>query len=179
LWTNAVRTQALETRRLVTYDAILNSVLTCGGNRILDVGCGEGWLAHELFKKEKDVTGFDVSPNLIGQAGKESAVKFHILSYEKFVFDPEAVRQEFDVVVCNFSLLGDRLDEILKAMRNITKPSGHLLVQTLHPYSAVGELRYEDGWREETFPGLPGQWSPMPWYFRSMSSWIRPSRIQT
>jgi hypothetical protein len=47
------------------------------------------------------------------------------------------------------------------------------VIQTLHPYSSVGELRYEDGWREETFTGLPGQWSPMPWYSRAMSSWIR------
>lgn len=53
LWTNAVRTQALESRRLVTNEAILNSIATCQGTRILDVGCGEGWLSRGLIKKEK------------------------------------------------------------------------------------------------------------------------------
>ena len=172
LWTNAVRTQALESRRLVTNDAILNAVLNCGGARILDVGCGEGWLSHELVKKEKDVTGFDVSPNLIEQVRKDSPAKFHVLSYEQFVANPGVVGEDFDAAVCNFSILGDRIDEILKAILSITIPSGHLVIQTLHPYSSVGDFRYEDGWREETFEGLPGNWSPMPLYFRTMSSWI-------
>ena len=39
------------------------------GTRILDVGCGEGWLSHELA--EKYVTGFDVSLHLIEQATKK------------------------------------------------------------------------------------------------------------
>jgi 2-polyprenyl-3-methyl-5-hydroxy-6-metoxy-1,4-benzoquinol methylase len=173
LWTTAVRTQALESRRLVTNDAVLNTVVTCGGSCILDVGCGEGWLAHALIRKGKDVTGFDVSPNLIEQARKESTANFHVISYEKFAADPRVLGKDFDVVVCNFSLLGDRLEEIFKAMLSVTKPSGHLVIQTLHPYSSVGELPYEDGWREENFNGLPGRWSSMPWYFRTISSWIR------
>ncbi|HTE29932.1 MAG TPA: class I SAM-dependent methyltransferase [Chryseolinea sp.] len=172
-WTNAVRTRSIESRHLVTNDAIIQTVVTCGGTRVLDVGCGEGWLSHELMKKEKDVTGFDVSSNLIEQAKKDSSAKFQVLSYEKFVADPLAVGRDFDVVVCNFSLLGDQLDRILKAMLSITKPSGHLVIQTLHPYSSVGDLSYEDGWREETFQGLSGKWSPMPWYFRTLGSWIR------
>ncbi|MNY66790.1 hypothetical protein D3C86_2042760 [compost metagenome] len=31
---------------------------------------------------------------------------------------------------------------------------------------------YQDGWREETFVGFKGQWQPMPWYFRTLSSWL-------
>jgi 2-polyprenyl-3-methyl-5-hydroxy-6-metoxy-1,4-benzoquinol methylase len=173
LWTAVVRTQALESRRLVTNDAVLNTVLSCGGSRILDVGCGEGWLAHALMRNGKEVTGLDVSPNLIEQARKESAAKFHVISYEKFAADPHVLGNDFDVIVCNFSLFSNGLKEILKVMLSITRPSGHLVIQTLHPYSSVGELRYEDGWREEHFNELPGTWSSMPWYFRTISSWIR------
>jgi 2-polyprenyl-3-methyl-5-hydroxy-6-metoxy-1,4-benzoquinol methylase len=173
VWTSAIRNKALESRNLVTNEAIVDAVMACEGNHILDVGCGEGWLTRALSSKGKNVTGFDGSSALITQARKGSAEKFHILSYEDFVVDPHIVGTDFDVVVCNFSLLGDRLDEILKAMLTITKSSRHLIIQTLHPYSSVGELRYENGWREESFNGLAGQWSPMPWYFRTMTSWIR------
>lgn len=172
VWTNAVRNQALESRRLVPNDAILDAICICGGNRVLDLGCGEGWLSHELVKKGMDVTGFDLSPKLIEHAKKVSATKFQVLSYEKFIIDDESVGKDFDVVVCNFSLLGDPVDQILKTIRKITKPSGHLLIQTLHPYSSSEDMPYKDGWREETFQGLAGNWSPMPWYFRTMSSWI-------
>jgi 2-polyprenyl-3-methyl-5-hydroxy-6-metoxy-1,4-benzoquinol methylase len=171
-WIDAIRTDALETRRLVTNDAIVNAVLHCGGTRILDVGCGEGWLSHVLAKKEMDVTGFDVSPNLIGRATKDNNTKFHVLSYENFAAEPELVGSDFDVAVCNFSLLGNPLDKILEAIDKVTNPSGHLLIQTLHPYSSSEGLCYEDGWREEDFHNLPGDWSPMPWYFRTMTSWI-------
>lgn len=171
-WINAIQTQALESRRLVTNDAILEAVLACEGTRILDVGCGQGWLSHELAKNERNVIGFDVNADLVETARKDSFIKFHVLSYEKFITNPELVGKDFDVVVCNFSLLGDPLNEMLIAMRKITNPFGHLVIQTLHPYSSTEDMRYEDGWREETFTGLPGHWSPMPWYFRTVSSWI-------
>jgi 2-polyprenyl-3-methyl-5-hydroxy-6-metoxy-1,4-benzoquinol methylase len=181
VWTSAVRTNALESRKLVTNDAIINAVLVCGASRTLDVGCGEGWLAHALIKQGKDVTGFDGSADLIEHALAPAgsglpalaAAKFHVLSYENFCANPRAVGSDFDAVVCNFSLLGDQLNQILKAILSITKPSGHLIIQTLHPYSSVGDHYYQDGWREESFSPLPGQWSPMPWYFRTVSSWLR------
>lgn len=188
LWASAVRSNALESRHLVTNNAIVNTVMSCNGSRILDVGCGEGWLSHALITQGKDVTGFDVSSELIAHARTGSAfqtdawfrnptqantARFHIISYEQFAASPHVVGTDFDVVVCNFSLLGDQIKEILKAMLDVTTPYGHLVIQTLHPYSSAGELRYEDGWREEHFNGLAGQWTPMPWYFRTMTSWIR------
>ncbi|MNR50008.1 hypothetical protein D3C85_1694700 [compost metagenome] len=45
------------------------------------------------------------------------------------------------------------------------------MIQTLHPWvAAAGD--YQDGWREEDFAGFKGQWQPMPWYFRTLSSWL-------
>jgi hypothetical protein len=61
--------------------------------------------------------------------------------------------------------------QLLQAIQKILKPTGHLIIQTVHPFSAAGE-KYEDGWREETFETLPGSWEPMPWYFRTMTSWV-------
>ena len=48
---------------------------------------------------------------------------------------------------------------------------GALLIQTLHPWSAAAG-NYQDGWRVESFAGFEGNWEPMPWYFRTLSSWL-------
>lgn len=173
VWTKAVREHALESRRLVTDEAVVNAVLNCGGSRILDVGCGEGWLSRRLADAGCDVTGFDASAELVEQAQLGGAAKFLHLSYEQFATEPERIGRDYDVSVCNFSLLGEDLAPALKALRRVAKPSGHLIIQTVHPAVVSAGVRYEDGWRDETFEGLPGQWSPMPWYFRTISSWIR------
>jgi hypothetical protein len=49
-------------------------------------------------------------------------------------------------------------------------PGGTMIIQTLHPW-AVAAGNYQDGWREESFAAFKGQWQPMPWYFRTLSSW--------
>jgi hypothetical protein len=56
-------------------------------------------------------------------------------------------------------------------MNALLVPGGALVVQTLHPWTAAAG-DYQDGWRNETFAGFKGQWHPMPWYLRTLSSWI-------
>jgi hypothetical protein len=47
-------------------------------------------------------------------------------------------------------------------------------VQTVHPWAAAGDGAYEDGWRVETFAAFERPFpSPMPWYFRTLASWLR------
>jgi len=45
------------------------------------------------------------------------------------------------------------------------------VIQTLHPWS-VADGDYQDGWREESFAGFGGDWQVMPWYFRTLASWL-------
>jgi 2-polyprenyl-3-methyl-5-hydroxy-6-metoxy-1,4-benzoquinol methylase len=174
-WANVIRTDALESRRLVTNQAILDAVLAVPGQKVLDVGCGEGWLSRRLADAGRDVTAFDASPDLIREAQSSGGGVFLVLSYAEFADDAHRVGEEFDVVVCNFSLLDEDVTPVLAALRRVTRPRGHLLIQTVHPFAAAGE-RYQDGWREETFDRLPGVWSPMPWYFRTIGSWLRELR---
>ncbi|MNN76874.1 hypothetical protein D3C81_1932900 [compost metagenome] len=56
-------------------------------------------------------------------------------------------------------------------MNSLLAPGGALVIQTLHPWAAAAG-DYQDGWRQETFAGFKGQWQPMPWYFRTLSSWL-------
>lgn len=171
-WTRAVREQRIPSRRAGTDAAILDAVLASGARRVLDAGCGEGWLARALAVQGCDVVGIDASADLIVAANALGGARFETLSYTGL----EARQSElgaFDAAVCNFALLGEDLDGPLRALGGALRPDGRLIVQTVHPWIACGDASYTDGWRLETFAGFSGEFrEPMPWYFRTLASWL-------
>lgn len=173
-WTRAVREGRIESRRLVTDSALVEVVTSHSRGRLLDVGCGEGWLARELSPREFDVVGIDGSEELVCAAQHLGGGEFHLLSYEDLVANPDALEGQFDFVVCNFSLLGEELDGVLRALVGQLARGGSIVVQTVHPFTALGEGPYQDGWREEDFARIGGEFpESMPWFYRTVNSWIR------
>jgi 2-polyprenyl-3-methyl-5-hydroxy-6-metoxy-1,4-benzoquinol methylase len=175
LWTEAVRAQAIPSRRAGTDQAIVDAVRELRPARVLDVGCGEGWLARRLRAELGcAVTGIDGSAPLIAAAhAVDPAGSYHCLSYQAARAQPAALGGPYDGVVCNFARLGQSLAPVLGALAGSLAPGGALLIQTLHPWAACGDQPYRDGWREETFAGFgAGRWQPMPWYFRTLASWL-------
>ena len=70
-WIDIIDNNGIESRRLITNKAIVDAVCVNKPTTALDVGCGEGWLAKELYDKGIEVTGVDVIPELIrGQRKK-------------------------------------------------------------------------------------------------------------
>jgi SAM-dependent methyltransferase len=174
-WRDAVRERRIESRRLVTDGAIVSAVLECSPRRVLDLGCGEGWLARELARHGIAVTGVDASVPLVDDATASGGASFLAVTYESIIDDPSCAGSGYDVIVANFSLLDDRTGPLLAALRRTYDVSSversWLLVQTLHP-TAVPDAEDGDGWRVESFAAMPGQWpSPMPWFFMTPKSW--------
>lgn len=169
-WCDAVRNQRIESRREVTDAAIVDAVLQRKPRRVLDLGCGEGWLARALHAHGIEVTGVDASVPLIEAANASGGGTFIAAGYDEIIANPSLAGTSFDVFVANFALLDDRTEELLRALHAAL--SGYLIVQTVHPLAAVGDGPYEDGWRTETFTAFPGNWpESMPWYFRTLESW--------
>jgi 2-polyprenyl-3-methyl-5-hydroxy-6-metoxy-1,4-benzoquinol methylase len=171
-WTEAVRRRKIASRHRATNGAVLEAVLRLRPHRVLDVGCGEGWLAHALAAEGVDVVGFDASEALVRAAG-EGPGTFVRLDYDALQQDPHILPGPFDVAVCNFSILERETGGLFRALAARLAPGGRLVVQTLHPL-ALGAERYADGWHEETFDGFGGAFpAPMPWYARTLASWWR------
>lgn len=173
-WTRVVREGRIESRRLATDDAILRAVLDRAPRRVLDVGCGEGWLCRALAEHGAEAVGVDGSAALVESARAAGGGVYHVLSYEELAAHPERVgRGDFDAVVCNFALLHQDLAPLLRALRSLLRAEGVLLVQTVHPWSARGDAPYADGWRTEHFAAFGEEFpEPMPWYFRTLGSWV-------
>lgn len=172
-WCDAVRKGRIESRRLVTDEAIVAAVLEQSPRSVLDLGCGEGWLARVLASHGIAVTGVDASRPLIEAAQEIGGGRFLAATYEEIVANPSLLESTFDVIVANFSLLHDDVEALLSALAAALSAGGTFIVQTVHPPFACGSGAYADGWRTETFDSIPGQWrEPMPWYFRTIGSWM-------
>ena len=170
-WTSAVRGNQIESRKLVTNTAIVDAALSRSPRTVLDLGCGEGWLVRALASRGIKATGVDVVPALIDDAKRAGGGEFRVASYESIAAGE--LRLEVDVVVANFSLIGkESVSNVLRSIPALLEPNGALIIQTLHPVVATGDLPYEDGWREGSWAGFSDEFSdPAPWYFRTLDSW--------
>jgi 2-polyprenyl-3-methyl-5-hydroxy-6-metoxy-1,4-benzoquinol methylase len=172
-WTDAVRGQRIASRRAGTDAAIVDAVLKWAPSRVLDAGCGEGWLARVLAERGVGVVGIDASEPLIESARALGGGRFETMTYADLAANAHALGAPFDVAVCNFALLEEDLAPALDAIVRALGTDGRLVVQTVHPWTACGDARYENGWRLETFAAFgEGFAAPMPWYFRTLGAWV-------
>lgn len=171
VWIDAVRNSAIESRRQVTDQAILLAILGRQPERVLDLGCGEGWLLRALAGRGIEAVGVDGDSTLVDAARAAGAGEVHLASYAQLAEAKVHVGKDYDLICANFALLHQDIIELLSAMRTLLVPGGALVIQTLHPWSVAGG-DYQDGWREESFAGFAGDWQPMPWYFRTLASWL-------
>ena len=170
-WTDAVRGNQIESRTLVTNQAIVEAVRRRAPSTVLDIGCGEGWLVRSLAELGIRATGVDVVPELIEQATRAGGGEFHVASYEQIAAGELDIR--VDVVVANFSLIGkESVEGVVHRAPQLLTDGGALVIQTLHPLVAGAGLPYEDGWRSGSWAGFSNEFSdPAPWYFRTLESW--------
>ncbi len=171
-WVTAVREGWIESRRRVTDRAVVDAVLSRTPKSVLDVGCGEGWLARDLAARDVRVTGVDVVPELVDAARQAGGGDFLLAGYADLARVLAGAR--FDVVVCNFSLLGKTsTEDVIRAVPGLLEADGALVVQTLHPLAAA-ESRgpSASGWRQGGWP-VPGALrpDPVPWFFRTPADW--------
>ncbi len=178
-WAAAVRGSSIPSRVAGTDAAILQAVqealrrvgpgVESVARRVLDVGCGEGWLSFALHQAGCEVVGFDGSSTLLAHAREGSLGHFLHLSYEELCSDPARIEGFFDAVCCNFSLFAD-IVPLLRVLGSKLVEDGLLLIQTL-PVGAEPEAQQE-GWRREDFrsmaTALP---AAMPYYFRTLAAW--------
>lgn len=173
-WIQAIDGQEIESRILVTNEAIINVVLGLSPKKVLDIGCGEGWLVRELEKSGIDALGIDAIPKFIAAAKNKGKGRFRTLTYEDLSFSN--IREKFDVVVCNFSLFGkESVSRVFSSAPQLLNIGRSFVVQTLHPDVLAKEMQHTgDSWVKGSWAGFHETFQdPAPWYFRTIGTWKR------
>ncbi|MCX5751861.1 MAG: class I SAM-dependent methyltransferase [Candidatus Saganbacteria bacterium] len=115
------------------------------GEKILDLGCGQGIFPRELASKGAEITGIDNSGKLI-KAAKERSKKFPNIKY--FVGHAAHLDafsdQSFDAVSCIMAIQNmEPLDRIIKGISRVLKTNGRFLLVTAHPAFRIPR---QSGW---------------------------------
>ncbi|MCC6283845.1 MAG: methyltransferase domain-containing protein [Phycisphaerales bacterium] len=94
---------------------------TCGGGRILDVGCGMGLLARTLLRKGVDARGVDVAPAPVEEANRLAPGRFQVASILDLPFDDGS----FDTVVSTDCLEHIREEDVPRALAELARVTRH------------------------------------------------------
>ncbi len=112
------------------------------GQRVADLACGTGVVAVTAARLGAQVTGLDLTPELLTRARLNAAtagvtIEFHEGDVEQLPF-PDA---QFDVVVSQFGhMFAPRPDVALGEMLRILKPGGTLAFSTWPPELFTGRM---------------------------------------
>ena len=171
-WIAAIDNTEIESRKLSTNKAIVETVLSYPLNTILDIGCGEGWLTRELRKNGKQSYGVDAVPALIENAIAKDGNYYSVHSYKELSGGVKLMLTSFDASVMNFCLIDkEDTDSLIKSLHHYLTKDGLVFIQTLHPAAVTDN--YISGWKEGSWNGMKRDFTkPYQWYFRTLGDWI-------
>jgi SAM-dependent methyltransferase len=124
-------------RRLAVSDytevpAVLSLAGDVRGKRVLDAGCGPGRHAGKLLAKGADVTGIDISEEMVNIAREHCLQqgRFFQADFERTEFEAGA----FDLIIASLSLMYARdIRPVIKKFGDWLTPDGRLVFSLYHP----------------------------------------------
>jgi len=140
--------------RLV-WDALSPHLTTLSPNsKILDAGCGDGWLTAKLSEQFQSVSGNDVSAELIQVAQKNHPeLEFSVHDLSNPLPQPQG---SLDAAVLNmvFHNIENQTDAA-KHLHTTLKVDGKLFVVMPNPYYTFPVARWHRTWMEKLSGSLP------------------------
>lgn len=146
------------------------------GRRVLDAGCGEGYVARALAFHGATVTGLDISPRLIGIARERDPaglIDFRVADLSQLLVGYE---QSFDAAASRL-VLNDVADYqgFIATLATVLKPGGRLVVALNNPYSYVVRKHVQDYFAAGTaFPyrGMAMEGIKVHFYQRTLEEYL-------
>lgn len=130
------------------------------GNRVLDVGCGKGFLVYDLIKEGVpiDVYGIDISEYAIKNSPFNIRVKLRQGTADALPFEDKS----FDLVVSINTLHNLPKERCIKALQEIERVSRGSSYVVVDSYYSHEQKREFESWQltAETY-GYPEEWIKM------------------
>jgi ubiquinone/menaquinone biosynthesis C-methylase UbiE len=166
LWEKGDFTRIAATMR-ESGEALVQRIGISKGQKVLDLGCGDGNTALPAAKLGADVLGIDIARNLV-EAGNRRAAE-HGLANCKFEEGDAALLQgvpdrAFDAVVTIFgAMFASRPFDVAKEMVRVTKPQGRIVMGNWIPNDPTLVAQILKISSAYTPPPPEGFISPMTW----------------
>jgi SAM-dependent methyltransferase len=185
-WIRIIRERLDRYRTELTDAAVLDAIGDVDGHTVLDLGCGEGYMARNLADRGADVVGVDINPELVAAAHAHEQDEPRGIDYVRGSAYDIPIGWRFDLVVMNH--LANDLDDLGQALSEVARvlyPGGRVVMLALHPchyYARSGlaeddpqwvELYYQLRVREQAF-NVAGIESPAPVtaYYRPLEDYF-------
>ncbi len=131
--------------RKIAVPAVLDLLRPQKGERILDIGAGQGVLAPGILARQAEYTGVDASARLIAMARKHHpTVRFIVGDARYLAAIRELSPESFDAAVFLLSIQDmEPLDQVLDSAAWALREGGRLIVLMTHPAFRVPR---QSGW---------------------------------
>jgi SAM-dependent methyltransferase len=143
-WRIQVGDEGDENRRLNSDPVLWKFAGDVRGRRVLDAGCGTGYLTKKLHDSGAHVTGVDFSNRMVEiarEANPQLDFRVDCCSELRTCND-----DEFDLLVSNYVLMDvAELDGCVRAFARVLKPRGVAVVVFSHPCFPQGRARIVEG----------------------------------
>ena len=155
---------------------LLDIIGDVSGLKVLDAGCGEGYLARILANRGAQVTGIDISPRLIQMAqakNVEGTIVYRVADLSQPL--PE-YRRHFDVIASHL-VLNDVYDYrgFIATLETAVKPGGRCVLSMNNPYSFVIRshvTNYFDSGKTFPYRGLSEEGIKVHFYQRTLEEYM-------
>ncbi len=167
-----------DSNRLLNSDPVLWKFAgDVRGLRVLDAGCGTGYLSAQLRDRGALVTGLDLSERMIAIAcARHPEMYFRVGSCSDLAAIDDA---HFDLVIANYVLMDTPdLRATMEAFHRVLKPCGAAVVVFSHPCFPQGRATHSENGEETcyywSFPYFePRKCTDPPWaHFQSEFIWF-------
>ena len=150
------------------------------GLRVLDAGCGEGYLSRALTQRGAQVTGIDISPRLVEMARVKDANRTITYQVADLSQPLPAYQDHFDLIA-SFFVLNDVPDYrgFLTTLGSVLKRAGRFVLFMNNPYSLMmrGYITDYFAASDQAFPsrGLAEQGVKVHFYHRTLEDYLAAS----
>jgi len=142
-WIKIIRGNLDPYRLVVTNKAILQTLKGKKKQKILDAGCGEGYLARILAKKGYQVWGIDISEKLIRAAKDKEKRKPLSITYSVGDFSKTRFPPKFFNFILGHQIINDTFspEKAIAEFYRVLKKKGKLILLFIHPCFQLQEPR--------------------------------------
>ncbi|MDA3789404.1 MAG: class I SAM-dependent methyltransferase [Desulfobacula sp.] len=141
-------------RNISSRLGIINKIVPLHGDRLLDIGCGNGAYTMHMASDFKSVDAIDVEPNrlkIFRQENKFDNVTIYDMSADEMNFDDETFDAITAIEVVEHV---NNLANVLNEVHRVLKRGGVVCLNYTEPFLAVGTARISD--RTSMVPWMDG-----------------------